>query len=195
MDNKKIYKTLCELKDSHYDYMTTSGIEGKSFAVPKILRHKLKGLLWHNEFLPYADLTGCTLSGGNFIDCEFSSADFQTSYIRDVYCINTDFRGANLSRVDASNSLFHKCDFSYAMPSISRFVKCYFTKSKFNNARFFNSNFFGSVFADVYFIGVDFSDCDVSQVRFFDCQYDQKTFWPKGFERGAGLSFCESMKE
>jgi uncharacterized protein YjbI with pentapeptide repeats len=188
-------KTLSLLTDSHYDYVVTSGVEGKRFQIPKPIKHKMAGIVWYNSFLPHADLTGCKLSEGMFIDCEFTHTDFQAAYIRKTRSIGNDFRSANLSKVDASHSLFYECDFDDAVVKQSRFINCDFTKSNFNNADFSESFFQGAVFRDNYFIGVDFTDCNFLQVRFFDCQYDQGTKWPQKFTIGDGLEFSESMGE
>lgn len=186
-------KTLSLLTDNHYDYVVTSGVEGKKFEIPKPIKHKMLGIVWYNSFLPHADLTGCTLSNGVFIDCEFLHADFEASYIRESRSIGNNFRYGNLSKVDASHSLFYDCYFDDAVVKEARFINCDFTKSSFNNADFSKSFFQGAVFRDNYFIGVDFTECNFLQVRFFDCQYDQNTKWPPRFLYGDGLEFSESM--
>ncbi len=136
------------------------------------------------------DLTGCDLTqvqlssmdvrGSSFKDANLKQADLRRLSAKEASFTNANMDESDCRMIDAESADFTGASLCNANLRGASLSGACFKSANLNGANLIESNI----------QGVDLTDCDLTNVKFFNTRYNEKTILPKGFNNPRSLKWC-----
>lgn len=158
------------------------------------LQRRVQLILSSSRNLSGLDLTGVDLRAYDLSHVRCVDTLFDGANLQEVSFVGADCRGASFVHARLLGAVFTEAELENSDFSHAVLQACKFQKMGCERSQFFNTILQDCEFEGVRFLENNWINCDVNQVHFLDCQFEQVYFMERSRLKQVSYQSCQFMQ-